>query len=308
MNSTRIRSLVAGVVSAAIALSLASLVDAHADGGPRASGGVVIRVTGDLIGEAARVSLVGVTDQARGHRERVMVTGTRTISGLPTGRYRVAASVITNGPRSAAASQPVQDVVVRAGERDTVSFHFPPPPRLPRNFSGKGRYIVRDLGLEVSFTWTGRDGDMQMVAGGPGQPIYFTNVIKDHYLYTKTYTWPGLSVHTCERVGRLDRAWFNESFRTARYVGPVTLEGRHPRRVNHFRVGWVVPPGLPSGLHLRLGVASADIFVDQRDSGVFWNVQHFGIQNLYDPQLDEWIQLRTFSKTPGTVRLPAGCG
>lgn len=307
MNHSR-RPLMAGIVSAAIALSLAPVVGARADGGTTASGAVAIRVTGELLGKASRITLVGVTDQARGNVQRVTVTEARTVRGLPTGRYRVKAGVITAGDRSAAASRPVQDVVVRAGDVSRLAFRFPPPPRLPRDFSGRGRYIVRDLGLEVSFTWTGRDGDMQMVAGGPGQPIYFTNVIKDHYLYTKTYTWPGLSVHTCDRVGRLDRAWFNESFRTARYVGPVTLEGRHPRRVNHFRVGWVIPPGLPSGLQLRLGVASADIFVDQRDSQVFWNVQHFGIQNLYDPQLDEWIALRTFSKTPGKVTLPAGCG
>src|ERR1051326_7590181 len=52
----------------------------------------------------------------------------------------------------------------------------PPPPQLPANFQGKGRYIVRDLGIDVPFTWEGRDGDSQMVAGGPGYPIWFTNL------------------------------------------------------------------------------------------------------------------------------------
>ncbi|WP_369780543.1 hypothetical protein [Streptomyces sp. R33] len=41
----------------------------------------------------------------------------------------------------------------------------PPPPRLPRNFRGKGKWIVQDLGITVPFTWEGRDGDSQMTAG-----------------------------------------------------------------------------------------------------------------------------------------------
>jgi hypothetical protein len=33
----------------------------------------------------------------------------------------------------------------------------------------------------------------------------------------------------------------------------------------------------------------------------------FGIQNLYDPQLDEWLRMDSFSREPGTVRPPARC-
>lgn len=32
----------------------------------------------------------------------------------------------------------------------------PPPPRLPRDFRGKGKWIVRDLDITVPFTWRAR--------------------------------------------------------------------------------------------------------------------------------------------------------
>ncbi|MGH3491375.1 MAG: hypothetical protein ACRDP8_26075 [Actinopolymorphaceae bacterium] len=51
-----------------------------------------------------------------------------------------------------------------------------------------GRSIVRDLGIDVPFTWQGRDGDSQMVAGGPDHPIWFTNLIYHNTLYTLTYS------------------------------------------------------------------------------------------------------------------------
>ena len=46
------------------------------------------------------------------------------------------------------------------------------------------------------------------------------------------------------------------------------------------------PPYLPI---LRLPIAAGDLYVDQGDSSKFWKVLHFGLQNLYDPALDEWI-------------------
>ncbi|MCP9210094.1 hypothetical protein [Streptomyces cucumeris] len=52
---------------------------------------------------------------------------------------------------------------------------------------------------------------------------------------------------------------------------------------------------------------SGDIYVDQRDRGTFWQVLQFGIQNLYDPELDEWAVMDTFERTPGTVTLPPRC-
>lgn len=51
---------------------------------------------------------------------------------------------------------------VVAGQADSPT---PPPPRLPRDFRGKGKWIVRDLDITVPFTWEGRDGDSQMTAG-----------------------------------------------------------------------------------------------------------------------------------------------
>ncbi|MCE2983163.1 MAG: hypothetical protein LW832_06320 [Parachlamydia sp.] len=51
------------------------------------------------------------------------------------------------------------------------------PPRLPKNFSWKGRYVVPDLNINVPFTWNGNEGNIQMVAGGQKHPIYFTNLI-----------------------------------------------------------------------------------------------------------------------------------
>ncbi|GAH99533.1 unnamed protein product, partial [marine sediment metagenome] len=72
-------------------------------------------------------------------------------------------------------------------------------PKLPKNFSWKGRYLVPDLidpktgkGIDVPFTWVGNNGDVQMIAGSMKHPIYFTNFIYKDYLYTYTYKWPGL--------------------------------------------------------------------------------------------------------------------
>jgi hypothetical protein len=61
----------------------------------------------------------------------------------------------------------------------------PPPPQLPRRFRWTGRYVVPDLidprtgkrGITVPFVWWGENGNTQMIAGGPNDPIYFTNFI-----------------------------------------------------------------------------------------------------------------------------------
>lgn len=34
--------------------------------------------------------------------------------------------------------------------------------------------------------------NMQMIAGGDGSPIWFTNLICGGYLYTYTHKWPGI--------------------------------------------------------------------------------------------------------------------
>jgi hypothetical protein len=182
----------------------------------------------------------------------------------------------------------------------------PRPPRLPRNFHGRGKWIVRDLGITVPFTWTGRAGDSQMIAGGPRYPIWFTNLIYRGSLYTLTYKWPGLNDHACSRIPGFDLNTLNQRLRTARFVGRETLQ-RNPRRhVNHWRVG-IVAPKLPPGKFLRFPLALGDIYVDQHDRGTFWQVLQFGVQNLYDPELDEWLVMNTFEHGPGKVRLPARC-
>ncbi|MFF3429710.1 hypothetical protein [Streptomyces sp. NPDC002602] len=183
----------------------------------------------------------------------------------------------------------------------------PPTPRLPRDFRGKGKWIVRDLDITVPFTWEGRDGDSQMTAGGPQYPIWFTNLIYHDTLYTLTYKWPGLTEHPCSRIPGFNLEALNQGFEGARFVGRETL--RHPhsqRHVNHWRVG-VVLPKLPPGNHARLPLALGDIYVDENNRGTFWQVLQFGIQNLYDPELDEWLVMDTFEHRPGTVTLPRRC-
>ncbi|WP_327360151.1 hypothetical protein [Streptomyces sp. NBC_01296] len=36
-------------------------------------------------------------------------------------------------------------------------------------------------------------------------------------------------------------------------------------------------------------LALGDIYVDENDRGTFWQVLQFGVQNVYDPELDEWL-------------------
>ncbi len=201
----------------------------------------------------------------------------------------------------------------------------PAPPRLPRNFDAQGRYIVRDLGVDVPFTWRGAGGDSQMIAGGEQYPIHFTNIISGGYLYTLTYKWPDIARRPCSRVGPFTLGELNKFLASARYVGAETLDDAKPRHVDHFRVGvvWEPPPEvLPPGLitpvggapaagagqpKLRLPLMSGDFYVDQHDPTTFWKVLHFGLQNLYDPELDEWMVMNTFSHRAGKVTLPAEC-
>lgn len=182
----------------------------------------------------------------------------------------------------------------------------PPPPRLPRDFRGKGTWIVRDLHITVPFTWEGRNGESQMTAGGPQYPIWFTNLIYRGTLYTLTYKWPGVILHPCSRFPGFDLDRLNRTLRGSRFVGREILQGSPNRYVNHWRVGIVVPK-LPPGAFPRLPLALGDVYVDQRDRSTFRQVLQFGIQNLYDPQLDEWLVMRTFERVPGTVTLPRRC-
>lgn len=182
----------------------------------------------------------------------------------------------------------------------------PKPPQLPRNFRGKGKWIVRDLGITVPFTWEGRNGDSQMVAGGPQYPIWFTNLIYKGDLYTLTYKWPGLRNDPCSRIPGFGLEQLNGFLKQSRFVGREILQNNPDRRVNHWRVGVVVPQ-LPPGKFLRFPLALGDIYVDQKNRSTFWQVLQFGIQNLYDPELDEWLVMKTFEHRPGKVTLPRRC-
>lgn len=187
-----------------------------------------------------------------------------------------------------------------------LACHPQPPPRLPRDFRGSGRYLVPDLGVNVPFTWRGSGGNSEMIAGGPGDPIYFINLILGNSLYTITYTWPGVTIHPCSRIPGFNLDQLNAIFRGAAYVGPEILNRNRPRYVNHFRLASALPQG-PPGLFPRIPFAEADIYVDERDPTTFWRILHFGFQNLYDPNLDEWIQMHTFKHTAGAVTLPPTC-
>jgi hypothetical protein len=183
---------------------------------------------------------------------------------------------------------------------------MPLPPQLPRDFRGKGKWVVRDLGITVPFTWEGRNGDSQMVAGGPQYPIWFTNLIYHGTLYTLTYKWPGLTEHPCSQIPGFDLDQLNQALQGARFVGQEILQQSPNRHVNHWRVGVVVPKQ-PPGNFLRFPLALGDIYVDQDDRSTFWQVLQFGVQNLYDPELDEWLVMDTFDHKAGTVTLPDRC-
>ncbi len=234
-----------------------------------------------------------------GWRLTRLITAPAALVGVLAGVMTVLPPARADDGSGAAASS------VTAGV-DGADSATPLPPRLPRDFNGKGTWIVRDLDITVPFTWAGRDGDSQMTAGGPQYPIWFTNLIYHGSLYTLTYKWPNLRQHACSKIPGFDLNRLNQLFRDARFVGPEVLQGSPDRTVNHWRVGVVVPTQ-PPGSYLRFPVALGDIYVDQNDRTKFWQVLQFGLQNLFDPELDEWLVMDTFDRTPGTVRLPLRC-
>lgn len=190
-----------------------------------------------------------------------------------------------------------------------ASVATPRPPLLPANFQGRGRYIVRDLRVDVPFSWQGSNGNSQMIAGGPRYPIWFTNVIYRNTLYTVTYKWPNIPLNPrrrCDKIGTFSRRNLNDGLRNARFVGPEILQGDNNRHVDHWRAGIVAGSTRP-GIAPRLPIALGDIYVDQKDPSQWWQVLQFGLQNLYDPQLDEWFTMTTFTHQPGKVTLPSTC-
>ena len=166
-----------------------------------------------------------------------------------------------------------------------------------------------------------------MTAGSDDDPIHFTNVIADGHLYTLTYKWPGLARRPCSPVGAFTLEEFNQLLATSRYAGEEILVGKPNRRVHHFRAGvvWepppsVVPPDVLTPVGgtpdigtgggdpvLRIPLMIGDFYVDRDDPTTFRQVLHFGVQNLYDAELDEWMVMKTFRHRPGTVDLPDEC-
>ncbi len=189
----------------------------------------------------------------------------------------------------------------------------PAPPRLPDNFRAVGRYVVPSLGITVGFTWNATAGNMAMIAGSEGDPVHFTNVIQDGKLYTLTYAFPDIPRNPCSPMGAFSLADLNDHLTHASYVGAEILAGSPDRRVHHFRACAAVapPPGLlppiPGLPILRLPLMVGDIYVDAEDPTTWWRVLHFGLQNAYAPDLDEWILLDEFEHAPGEVSLPEEC-
>ena len=189
----------------------------------------------------------------------------------------------------------------------------PPPPKIPRNFQWTGRYIVPDLDAEVPFTWNGKDGNFQMIAGDEDSPIHFTNLIFDGNLYTLTYTWPDVPRNPCSNVGPFTLDDLNTGLESSRFVGAETLHDKKAREVNHFRAGVVFEPGpdvipaIPGVPQIRIPVMLGDLYVDRKDPKKLWKVLQFGLQNLYDANLDEWIVIDSSKPSAGAVTLPDEC-
>ena len=175
-------------------------------------------------------------------------------------------------------------------------------PQLPRNFRGRGRYVVPSLGVDVPFVWNADHGNMRMMAGGPNDLIWFVNAIHNGQLYTYTYEWPGIPkppVSCLPPVGAFTMAQFNSLVATnANPVGPEVLVTPWRRQVEHWRMSFVAPP---------FPLASADIYVARNDPTTWRQVLHFGLQNLYAPDQDEWIRMKTWEHRPGNATLPEPC-
>ena len=149
-----------------------------------------------------------------------------------------------------------------------------------------------------------------MVAGSQDDPIYFKNLIFDGALYTITYKWPNLSEVACVAFPGIRLGTLNGFLADSRFVGREILQGNPRRRVNHWRVGIVIPdlpPGDPPPGAIRLPVALGDIYVSQSRRSRWWQVLQFGVQNQFDPQLDEWFTMDSWSLQPGNVELPGKC-
>jgi hypothetical protein len=187
----------------------------------------------------------------------------------------------------------------------------PPKPQFPENFKWEGRWIVKDLGIDVPFSWHGNNGNLQMTAGGDDYAIHFTNLIYDDFLYTYTSKWPGvippLADDNCLCLGKLPLEVLNGCLANARFVGQEILLEEEERYIDHFRLSVVLGDSESIPNPVRLPIMEGDFYVDQEDSGKFWKVLHYGLQNLLDPALDEWAVLQTVENTPGEINFPPEC-
>ena len=196
-------------------------------------------------------------------------------------------------------------------ESSTKANGSPPKPQFPENFKWEGRWIVKDLGIDVSFSWHGNNGDLQMTAGGEDETIHFTNLIYDGYLYTYTLKWPGvippLEDDNCLCLGKLTREVLNECLTNSRYVGAEVLLEEEEHYVDHFRISVVLGEDESIPHAIRAPIMEGDFYVDQEDSTRMWKVLHYGFQNLLDPALDEWAVMQKFEDTPGGINFPIEC-
>ena len=187
---------------------------------------------------------------------------------------------------------------------------LPATPQIPRDFQWSGRYLVPDLGEDVTFSWQGNGGNLQMTAGGPADEVYFTNLIFNGKLYTLTYNWPydkkpPLGSDKCVCLGRLTLSTLNACLNTSRFVGAETLDDQGP--ANHFRVSVVFGETASKPNPFRVPIMEGDFYLDPSNPSKILKVLHYGFQNLLDPALDEWMVLQDFEFTPGTVTLPSRC-
>ena len=179
----------------------------------------------------------------------------------------------------------------------------PPPPQIPRDFQWEGRYFVKDLGVDVSFSWQGSDGDMQMTAGSEDEAIHFTNLIYHDQLYTLTYKWdkivPPRPIE-CVCLGTLPLETLNQCLSSSRFVGAEFLaRTRHPL-VNHFRVG-VVFGASSVDPAFRFPVIEGDIYVDGTIPAAFARCCTMGIRTCSIPR---WMNgLRSIGSRTSRERL-----
>ena len=148
-----------------------------------------------------------------------------------------------------------------------------------------------------------------MTAGSEDEAIHFTNLIYHDQLYTLTYKWdkivPPRPVE-CVCLGQLPLETLNQCLNSSRFVGAETLaHTKHPL-VNHFRVGVVFGASTVDPA-FRFPVIEGDIYVERHNSSRVRKMLHYGYQNLFDPALDEWLEVDTIKNKPGEVTLPDEC-